>query len=60
MDFEKAKKYFDAVRKEYEDLEGKPGVNTSLALRLTFDPLAKRYNGGERTKEIFDAMMAVE
>ena len=59
MDWEKAKKHFDEVRQDYMDLEGCPGVNTTLALRLTFDPISKRYNRGERTKDLHDEMMAV-
>lgn len=60
MDFVSAKKHFDEIRKEYEDLEGVKGVNTSLALRMIFDPLAKRFNSGERTEVLYFAMMAVE
>jgi hypothetical protein len=60
MDWEKAKAHFDAVRKLYQELEGSPGVNTTIALRLVFAPLASRYNAGERTQELHDAMMAVE
>jgi hypothetical protein len=48
------------MRKVYQDLEGKPGVNTTVALRLVFDPLAKRFNSGERTAELPAEMMAVE
>lgn len=60
MDWEKAKKNFDRVRKQYQDLEGMIGVNTSFALRITFDPLAKRYNSGERSEELYQEMMEVE
>ena len=60
MDFEAAKAHFDKVRKEYEDLEGVAGVNTTLALRLTFDTLAKRYNCGERTEDLYKGLLAVE
>ncbi len=60
MDWEKAKRHFDAVRKIYEDMEGTPGVNTTFALRAVFDPLAVRYNNGERTQELHDEMLAVE
>lgn len=59
MDWEKAKAHFDEVRKQYQDLEGKPGVNTSFALHFTFTPLARRFNSGERTKELYDEMMEV-
>lgn len=43
LDWPKAKTHFDNVRQQYLDLEGTPGVNTTFALRITFDPLAKRY-----------------
>jgi hypothetical protein len=59
-DYLKAKMHFDNVRKQYEDLEGVEGVNTTIALRFVFDPLAKRYNAGERSEELYCAMMAVE
>lgn len=60
MDWEIAKAHFDEARNVYQDLEGLPGVNTSLALRMVFDPLALRYNKGERSQELHDAMMGVE
>lgn len=60
LDWHAAKAHFDAVRQQYRDLEGTPGVNTTLALRLTFDPLARRYNSGERTADLYEEMMAVE
>lgn len=60
MNWDHAKAHFDEVRQQYLDLEGVPGVNTTLALRLTFDPLAKRYNAGERTQALYDAMLGVQ
>lgn len=60
MDWEKAKEHFDEVRKVYQDLEGVTGINTTFSLRLVFDPLAIRYNKGERSQELHDAMLAVE
>lgn len=60
MNWEKAEKHFDEVRRQYKSLKGIPGVNTSFALLLIFDPLAKRYNDGERTQELYDEMMAVK
>ena len=55
-----AKRHFDDVRKQYQDPEGTPGVNTMLALRLSFDPVAKRYSNGERTQELYDEMIGAE
>lgn len=60
LDWDAVKRHFDTVRKQYMDLQGLPGVNTTLALRLTFEPLAIRYNAGERTQELHDAMASVE
>ena len=59
MNWEKAEIHFDEVRKLYLDLEGVSGVNTTFALRVTFDPLAKRYNSGERTEDLYEDMMGV-
>jgi hypothetical protein len=60
LDWAKAKTHFDTYRKIYQDLEGTPSTNTTVALRLVFDPLAMRYNDGERTQVLYDEMMAVE
>ncbi len=60
LDWDKAKNHFDEYRKIYQDMEGTPGVNATFALRFTFDPLARRYNSGERTQELYEAMMDVE
>lgn len=60
LNWEKAFKHFSIVRKSYQDLAGTPGVNTSFALEMVFRPLAERYESGERTKELYDAMMEVE
>lgn len=59
MDWEKAKQHFDEIRSMYQAMEGRPGVNTTMALRLTFDPLAKRYNAGERSEDLFEEMSSV-
>lgn len=60
LDWKAAKEHFDAVRRQYEALRGRPGVNTALALMLVFAPLAARYDSGERSRELWAAMMAVE
>lgn len=60
MDWEKAKFHFDTVRQIYQDLEGRPGSNTSIALTVVFRPLALRYNRGERTEALYNEMMKVE
>lgn len=60
MDWDKAKAHFDEVRKMYQDLEGIPGVNSSIALIVVFQPLSMRYNAGERTEALYNEMMRVE
>ena len=57
MDWDKAKQHFDKVCEQHEAVSG---VNTSYALAFTFDPLADRYDDGERTQELYDNMIAVE
>ena len=59
MDWDKAKAHFDEVRRQYQDMEGMPGVNTTFALRVVFDPLALRYNNGERSQDLYDDMMGI-
>ncbi len=59
MDWDLAKKHFDAVKSEYEALINTPGVNVQFALAFTFQPLADRYDAGERSAELYEAMMAV-
>ena len=42
------------MMKEYEKIP-----SGELALLIVFYPLAERYDSGERTKELYDAMMSV-
>jgi len=44
----------------YKDLLDEPGVNTGLALAFVFEPIAKRFAGGERTRELYEEMMGVD
>ena len=60
LDWEKAKAHFDKARQNYQDLEGVPGVNTTLALRTVFDPIARRFNEGERIEGLYHEMLSVE
>lgn len=56
----RAKEHFDAIMRTYTELVGTPGVAVGPALMLTFEPLLRRYNSGERTQELYDEMMGVE
>lgn len=60
LDFEKAYKRFERVKKTYEDLRGMPGVNVELALQNVFAPIQERYDSGERSQSLYDEMMSVE
>lgn len=60
LDWTAAKKHFDRVKKRYKALDSRAGVNVRIALQMTFAPLEKRYEEGERTKELHEAMMNVE
>lgn len=55
-----AETHFNYVKSQYENLVGMPAVNTTLALNRVFKPLAERYANGERSRELYDAMMGVE
>lgn len=59
-DWRAAKAHFDDVKQQYADLLGHPRVNVVPALRLTFEPLERRYNSGERTRALYDEMRSVE
>jgi hypothetical protein len=60
LDWNQAFIYFDNVRKQYQELAGTPGVNTSFALEMVFRPIAERYERGERTVELFAEMISVD
>jgi hypothetical protein len=60
LDWKVAKGHFDAVRQQYLEIKGMPQVNVEFALRMVFDPLSLRYRTGERSKALYDEMMAVE
>lgn len=60
LNWGEAKENFDAVMQSYKDLLGTPGVMTGPALMMVFEPISRRYESGERTKELYDEMMSVE
>ena len=60
LDWPKAKGHFDAIVAIYREMEGMPGVDVQPALLFVFGPLIDRFNGGERTQDLFDEMMDVE
>jgi len=60
LDWEKAKKHFDCVYQSYLGLRDTPGVNVEFALNYVFEPMKRRFEGGERTLELYEEMNEVE
>lgn len=60
LDWSAALAHFRRVRRQYQELDNSPGVNTALALEYVFRPLSERYHRGERSPELFREMMTVE
>lgn len=57
LNWESAKEHFDEYFQQYREL---PNYAGTLGIILTFNPIQKRYENGERTPELFSAMMAVK
>lgn len=60
LDWDAAYEHFTAVRKQYQELAGLPGVNTCFALQMVFRPIAERYERGERTLHLYRYMTEIE
>jgi len=55
IDWEEAEEHFYFIKGMYEEIpEGK------LALIMFIEPTARRYEAGERTKELYEDMMSAE
>ncbi len=48
------------VQGQYISLMGLSGAMVGPALMLAVEPVLRRYNGGERTDDLYEAMMALE
>jgi len=59
-EWEVVRAHFDAVLATYVDLLNVPGVAAIPAIQITFTPLLRRYQSGERSDSLYDAMMEVE
>ena len=57
MDWDATAEYFYEVLSRYRELPMPSGMP---ALLLTFGPLQQRYESGERSRELYDAMWGVE
>jgi hypothetical protein len=60
LNWEAAWQHFKDTREIYQSLAGTPGVNTEMALQIIFKPIAERYESGERTEGLYNALFAVE
>jgi hypothetical protein len=56
LNWEDAKKYLDHIRIRYTEI----GAAGLLGLYVAIDPLLVRYEKGERTQELYDAIMSLE
>ena len=56
INWDEAEKYLNFLIKEYESI----GMAGSFALTLTLYPLKKRFDSGERTKELYCEIMECE
>lgn len=54
--WEEAKAYLDMMITAYQAI----GFAGAFGLALTLMPLKKRYDSGERTQELYDAIMEIE
>lgn len=54
--WEEAKAYLDMMITAYQAI----GFSGVFGLSLTLMPLKKRYDSGERTQELYDAIMEIE
>lgn len=59
LNWKGAKLHLDNVIQEYTSIIGMPQTDVILVLSVVLKPLAERYHSGERTKELYDEMMAV-
>lgn len=60
LDWDVAKRHLDNVLQEYTSIMGMPGTNVMFALSFVLQPLMARYHSGERTKQLYDEMMATK
>ena len=60
LDWTGAKEHLDETIKAYEAHLLDPRVNVTFALNAVLNPLKRRYDSGERTQELYDAMLKVE
>ena len=60
MDWEQAENHLRATIKAYEELVGAKGDYVIPVLVFVIQPLLKRFIKGERTRKLYEAIMALE
>lgn len=56
MNWEKAENYLKEVRQRYTDI----GASGVPALTMVINPILVRFEGGERSEELYDDIMSLE
>lgn len=56
----KARIYFDSIYNGYKARLGVPGICVDYTTEYVLKPLLKRFEDGERSEELFNAMQNVE
>lgn len=60
MDWGRAENYLGQIETAYKELIGVEGVNPNYALVFVIRPLRLRFDNGERTQDLHDAIMELE
>lgn len=60
LDFTKAVQHLGKIGAYLKQFEGQKGMNPFLWGKSNIEPLMTRFNSGERSKELFNAMMAIK
>lgn len=55
MNWEEAKEYLYEMEKAYKEI----GFTGAFGLTLTINPLISRFEKGERTQDLYDAIMSI-
>lgn len=60
FDEAKAKAKIEATKNSYLEFQGKRGYNPWLSIAADIDPLDERLMKGEKSKELYDAIMSLK
>ncbi len=55
-----AKERLEQKDRQYKELSRMPGVNVTFVRQMVIAPLRARYDAGERTVDLYEAMQALE